>query len=586
MKALVGRALLTLSAVAIGAAVVLLGWSVALALWAAHVGGESVGHQIWAAERRHYPGIHHGTWWALTPTQLTTRVGVAVGLLLIALVAALAWRAKRNSWMWLSVPAIATVTYVYFAGHGIVEYYEQVQQYPVTERIPAAVTAWWLLGVGAGAACVGAFAVRHLSRRMLLATALGMVIAVGGALVATRHALHAGDDSLRLDVTTATAAPVPPPPQRLGLRAFTIRISSSTDLKSSAGHSRPWSVEAAGAGFVTFGDGLIAAYGPDGTERWHYRRTNFSVSQIGVFDDGKTVIADYYYFLVGLDAVTGTQLWTSTDPKLVKAFNGGGFRKPDRTLLFEDADAKTWTGFDTRTGTEAWTIKEPVFDCPNGGCRGSRRPPGIAFACNTSSGVDVLFALIDMRTGQRTWENPVLQNVSRDSLNPQLVDAAAVPIGHAGRYAVETLLGGTKFAPTAFVDPAKKESRIVDWAAEFVLPTLDQSDEFLTNESTAGHPRVGIRDAQGNLRCMLPDEPGIRSMDDSQRFAVILGDEIVYDTSEPYDARGNLVTVRRTDCSAVGAMPAQDKTRDLVAAPGVTLLVRTNQSGTYVDGYR
>lgn len=62
-------------------------------------------------------------------------------------------------------------------------------------------------------------------------------------------------------------------------------------------------------------------------------------------------------------------------------------------------------------------------------------------------------------------------------------------------------------------------------------------------------------------------------------MAVILDRQVVFGT---YDS---LVTFDPDTCAETGSTPIASRPAALMAAPGVTLVVRTDDTGTWVDGY-
>jgi hypothetical protein len=62
-------------------------------------------------------------------------------------------------------------------------------------------------------------------------------------------------------------------------------------------------------------------------------------------------------------------------------------------------------------------------------------------------------------------------------------------------------------------------------------------------------------------------------------MAVILDRPVVFGT---YDA---LASFDRNTCAETGSIPTSSRAAALMAAPGVNLVVRTDDSGTWVDGY-
>ncbi|MEV0671157.1 hypothetical protein [Mycobacterium sp. NPDC050441] len=62
-------------------------------------------------------------------------------------------------------------------------------------------------------------------------------------------------------------------------------------------------------------------------------------------------------------------------------------------------------------------------------------------------------------------------------------------------------------------------------------------------------------------------------------MAVILGKQVVFGT------RDALASFDRNTCAPVAIIPTTVRAAALMAVPGATLTVRTDDTGTWVDGY-
>lgn len=107
-------------------------------------------------------------------------------------------------------------------------------------------------------------------RWVALATALIAAVVAGGVVIAERRAAHA------VDATTASADEVRPQPPVLGVKQFEVAVSDrpESDLV----------VVAAGPGFAALVDNTVTRYGADGTEQWHYRRTDTAITDVHGYD--------------------------------------------------------------------------------------------------------------------------------------------------------------------------------------------------------------------------------------------------------------------------------------------------------------
>lgn len=231
----------------------------------------------------------------------------------------------------------------------------------------------WMVRVAVGLVVTGCVAVAACqpparSDAGRLAAALAGVVAV--VLVAGVASVAWRDARSTLDATTAAAVEMPAAPAKLGQERFRLSLP----------YYRP-QIEVAGAGFVVWtpywskGDAApdLMAFGASGSPRWHYSRTGpgEQIARLGVYDAGRVLVVGVVTGdssdgggregqgteIVGLDAVTGEQLWTSTDREMWNALdiNEGGSH-----LSFAVRGEDFWTGFDARTGQQTWRIPNPA----------------------------------------------------------------------------------------------------------------------------------------------------------------------------------------------------------------------------------
>jgi hypothetical protein len=294
---------------------------------------------------------------------------------------------------------------------------------PIGPALPVAVGAWVLAAGGAIAAVFAGPAIPRLSRRGVPLLAVGAVLAVLVSVAVTVKALNAGDDSRFIDATTAAAVDIPASPTTLGQHRFTLTLPDAFDTASR--RSR-YEISPAGAGFVIFHDGRVAAYGNDGKERWHYRRTgpgDASVTAMRVYDGGRTVVISYsgryteQPGFVGLDALTGEQLWSRQDPQLKAAFYAdSGLYDPDPFLVHRDEH--TWTRFDARTGRPMWSVPSPAGDCDPFDQVDTASRLVSAVWCRHGDTVDDTILVVDPQTGEKLWQHAFLPGL------PALEDTA------------------------------------------------------------------------------------------------------------------------------------------------------------------
>ncbi|WP_155928115.1 PQQ-binding-like beta-propeller repeat protein [Mycolicibacterium sp. CBMA 234] len=409
----------------------------------------------------------------------------------------------------------------------------------------------------------------RLSRGGRWLVGIGVVIVVVVAGVTTIRAQRGGDDSRFVDATAATPTDVPPSPDRLGQRAFTMRIDDVADRRN-------WRVERGGAGFITYSGERVTAYGPDGAERWHYRRAGpgrLVVEDMAVFDQGSTVVlrVGAPSTLVGLDAMTGQQLWSSTDPGLVDAFDPGDYtRRPSPYLLAANKDFSEWARYDTRTGKLMWKVPAPSTEC-GGWYGGHPSLPGSVYRCVSGGQAEIRFVDVDPASSQIRWKTTLLSGLLYSGHDH---DAIRPNVRRAGRngYVMGVQAESGDYVGT-FVNVATRHVLDIRGLV-FAYETRDDSADFLA--TAPGRPYdFTLRGPDGQVRCAFPDFP-LTELFTAQ--AVILGAEVVY-------AKQQLKVFSRNDCASTGSV-ATAGAQAIIAAPGVVLVVRTDDSGTYVDGYR
>ena len=559
-----------LSAVCLGAAVVLLVWAGGLAVWSRQA-PQPVRTVVTAVSYRASQA------WGDKSIELITMWVLAIVVVMLGTLAIMWWQRAAGGWI-IGVVAPLTVLFcMFFVGVGLSEVYRSVQRYPVTPKWPMAVMGWWMVAAGVVGVILAVPAVASYSRNSRWFVGIGVLMAVVVAGCATVSAARAGDDSKFVDATTASAAEIPPSPDRLGQRAFTLRISS--DSKTGRENLR-WRVEKAGAGFVTLGDGRVTAYGSDGVERWHYQRNGpggFGAADIAVFDGGETVVVNHYgSVLVGLDAMTGRELWRSSDTDLVGAFSDSQ-RWTSRTtyLLSTDKKRTKWTRYDTRTGKPMWTVPAPSTEC-DGWDGGRSVIPVSAYRCIADNIATVRIVDVDPQTGQIRWKSTLSDDVTFDGVRPpaKQVDVGSEKAGRDG--ALVDVRDRREYRSTVTTYVNTINHQIQDLGGKVYLYwTHDDSEEFLASGPWPSQD-FRLRGPDGQARCSFPEKPRANLL---AAQAVILGQQVVFADKE-------LKVFNRNDCAPVATLPTPEYTRQIVAAPGVVLVVRTDATGTYVDGYR
>ncbi|MGV0780927.1 hypothetical protein [Mycolicibacterium sp. XJ775] len=521
---------------------------------------------------------------AQTPRTIAVALCWLVGLLLAS--AAIAWfvgRAHPGSWV---LPAIAGVMVllfmVFFAGR-LGQFVGWMMFYPRTAQLPITLSAWRMALAGVVALIVGSFALPRLSDRSWRVPAIaGILVGLMVSASATNLAIRVGDDHRYVD---ASASAVPsadlPFPATLGTQRFTLKVSDWTNWDRIEHNG--WYVEPIAGGFVTYGNGRVTAYGPDSTERWHYSRRGPGesvVTSLRVFDAGQTVvlgIGSYPSVLLGIDAPTGRRLWWSSDRTLVDTYRHvSDHRRPpgQAYLVDEDPDALTWTRFDARTGTPLWTAPIPVTGCQFRSDSDARLLE-VVDRCPGGQGMDVQFAVADPKDGTTAWQATVLRGLPypQQDFKAHRVMLYTMEAGDGATIITIAPKGGPD--RSVFVNARVQTFSHLDDPAYPIL-TTDGSDQFLTHDND----RATLRNPNGREQCSFNARPanatGRMSPDG---MAVIVDREVVFGTDDA------LVSFDRNTCAQTGSIPISSRPAALMAAPGVTLVVRTDDTGTWVDGY-
>lgn len=521
---------------------------------------------------------------AQTPRSIAIALCWLVGLLLATTVIAwLVGRAHPGSWVLPATVGLMALLFMVFYVDKLGQFVGWTMFYPRTAQLPITLSAWRLGLIGVVALIVGSFAIPRVSQRgWRVATVVGVLVGLMVSASVTTLATRAGDDRRFVDASVSAPPSADLPLQAtLGTKRFSLKVSDWTD-RDRIEHNG-WYVEPISGGFVTYGNGRVTAYTPDSAERWHYSRSGPGeslVTSLRVFDSGKTVvvgIGSYPSVLVGLDATTGRQLWWSSNRALVDTYRDVIDRRlpPSQAYLVnEDPDALTWTRYDTRTGTPLWTAPVPGSRCRSWGgghalfLQSAQRCPG-------SNGMDIQFAVAHPDNGSTAWEATVLTGL------PYVADdfkshRVAMTLSHAGDGAAIVTVGPDDGERrVVFVNAARRSySDLANWA--YPILTTDDSDEFLTDDNF----RATLRNPDGSERCSFTDSPAnATGRMTSDGMALVLDRQVVFGT------RDGLVSFDRSTCAPIGGIPTSSRAAALMAAPGVNLVVRTDATGTWVDGY-
>jgi hypothetical protein len=512
-------------------------------------------------------------------TQLATRLGWVVLLVAAAiLIALLGYRRLSDNVAVDRGLRVATA----FAGLAVVIDYRTSQFARVRDEIDVYFRTWeqmWtvsaaVLLLAIGAWTVALFASRRL-RRPSWFDAAGLAIGLVAALLLSttqfNGALRKGDDSQYVDATTASDIDVAPKPETLGRQGFGRILPYERAVK----------IVPAGAGFVVkkslFDESStpdVVAYDASGHERWHYQRTgprppdspsSMSVSGLGVYADGRVVVLSLlgeHGLYVGLDAVTGAQLWTSTDPTLSAALDVSDFDYTSPHFVARD-DGR-WTAFDPHTGRRTWSIDDPVH------CSGATVPDGMlptfhgqhvypvdtptrvgaVIDCSTRDRVDLRLVTVDPSSGAVTNDKTLsaLDGVPREDI--QSWTAVAVP----GTGAVILKLFSARRPLDAYIDSTGLRT---DFPGPNPLEPIGDGMFTMRDGNT-----LRIYSGEALVQCDIP-----LGSSGAVDYA-FLRDQVVVLDEQPHQLR----VFNRAGCLQVGTVAVPPGFEGVTPARGVTLL--------------
>lgn len=545
-----------------------------------------------------------------SPAFLAVSAAVIAALLLVALLLTRRARASGLPHRWVTVGVLAVGALVFLAGFstGALGYYREVMSDgPITKALPAAMGAWVLTGAGAIATVFAGFGLPWWTRRVTPMFAGGVVVAVVASSAVTVAAGFAGDDGRFIDATTAAQVDVPPYPTALGQHRFTVKLPDALPT-----YNQPdYEIWPAGPGFIVSYAGAVTAYGADGTERWHYRRTGPAESAMSarVYDEGATVVvADLdaapspsrvpKYVLVGLDATTGQRLWTRHDARLTSAFLGkSGLYDADPFLI--DRTDETWTRFDARTGEPMWSVTNPRGDCSEQSAADTGNQLATLLWCERESKghrvVDHRILAVDPQNGEKRWEHTYLSDVVLDDDSWRGFSIYPFPTGSAGLY-LRIDSNDPRRTSDYYVDPGKQ--LIVPLPPDVALATTPPpADDFLVRHHYNGDrwDVLSVYGNDGKPKCTTTTPvnaagsllPNRRQSDVGY---VALRDGFVFYDFGPdssSDEHSFLRMFSNTTCQPMAEVPF-DAILGLVSAPGVLLALRQDvpdMNTVVIDGY-
>lgn len=586
-----------------GAAIVLLLSAIALAVWSRLDAKFGV-----VGDAAPPSGVDEHPW--NSATFLSVAAAVVAVLLLIPLQRTMRSRAAALPPRWASVGVVAVCALVFLAAFstGLLGYFADVmREGPIAAALPAAIGAWVLAMAGAVATVFAGFGLPWWTRRVKSALVVGVVVAVVVAGAVATAAGFVGNDARFIDATTAERVDVPAYPMTLGQHRFSVKLPGAQP----AIDRENYEIWPAGPGFIVTYAGAVTAYGADGQERWHYRRTGPGKTAMSarVYDQGATVvIADLgagparsqptEFLLVGLDATTGDRLWTRRDARLTSAFlSKSGLYDPSPFLIHRTDE--TWTRFDARTGEPMWSVANPSGDCKEQRTADTGNRLASLLWCEREKDghhvVDQKIVAADPQNGEKFWEHTYLPDVSLDDDSWRDYSVYPYPTGSAGLY-LRVDANDPHRANDFYVDPGRK--LVVPLPPPLAAqPTPAPAEDFLVSHRDFKRTWdvLSMYGSDGNPKCTTttPLEAAGSLLPDRRQsevgYVVLRDGFVVYDfgPDSRSDEHSFLRMFSNTTCQPMSEVPFS-AILGLVSAPGVLLALRQDvpdMETVVIDGY-
>ncbi|MGV9663756.1 hypothetical protein [Nocardia niigatensis] len=554
---------------------------------------------------------------ATVPTLLaTTAVCLGAGMLIAAGIAAVRitrnWTDYRGFGLWCGLAVVAAVVAwpaLVFGDH-VIEVWGRLRlEYPLSVQLPAALGAGTLIFVGAVLLVPILMAPnrsRPLPRRIVaVAPAAGVLLSA----VTVSVAVHAGDDGLHVDHTTAARAAIPAQPTGLGAEKyrFAIPARETNSAWADIGDLVP-----VGTGFVlSSAEGITAYDGATGMQRWHYLRTHTKHSgNYGVLYvdgslrslDGGTVVLARWAALgwIAFDAVTGEILWQKSDftrdtaPWTRRPYDpaqrpevgvAGPWPAPVPLIISEDDSMQ---GYDPHTGARRWSTDVTVPGC------GHRRVESVltdtdiyrVSGCSSDTETWVDITVLDARTGVIRATREFARHASTGRYDPYVhlealtntvlidwsssdrIDGGTIMVRNPDQLATATPFDAQARQPIA-ADPAGPDVLISDfWTRDPRAP-----GHFVVLDTDTGAERYTLPGMDGWGR-----DPG---------HDLFLRDQIV-ETS--YTTASAVQAWSRTDGHLLGSQPIASPGQDCAntpirAVPAAIVVVCVSKTTAELIGY-
>lgn len=407
-----------------------------------------------------------------------------------------------------------------------------------------------------------------------------------------------------VDATTAARVDVPAQPETLGRERFRLTVP----------YFRP-RIDAAGAGFIVWTpywaeDGatpVLTAYDNAGTPRWHYGRgPDQRMTRVRVYDDDSVVVVGFAGDdkrgrapeVVGLDAVTGEQLWRSHDLAMWNALDideGASFTS------FVERGEESWTGFNARTGEQRWKIPNPAA-CGQGPLdtvvSSLDKPYTVRIAdigtrlvtvndCSTPDMTKLRVLAHDAVTGEQlgVWPVPGADGLPRDTWNHLSVDRS---VGDSVSVSLDKKCAEQASNGRCITDGEKRHMLLnyltgqpVDLPPGGIYPASDGRGDYVfapARESSAhiqeDRPR-DLMNADGSLRCRFASQSWAGAV------PTWLTKQFVIQRIAANTGRMEVVALNRDTCQVANTIPwpfesgNKAKMDYVTESKGATLLVRT-----------
>lgn len=475
----------------------------------------------------------------------------------------------------------------------------------------------WLVRAAVGSAIAGCLLI-CLSGISLQGRRAGLTAAVaaGTALILIGLvAVVVPGEHDAVDATTATPVDIPAEPETLGQEQFRLTMP----------YFRP-NIRAAGAGFIVWTQywskdndtpPVLAAFDNAGEPRWHYGRgPDQRIARVRVYDDDSVVVVGFAGDdkrgrapeMVGLDAVTGEQLWTSHDLAMWNALDvdeGASFTS------FVERGEDSWTGFNARTGERQWQISNPAAcgDVPLDTVSSLDKPVTVRIAdvgdrlvtvndCSTPDTIKLRVLAHDALTGEQlgAWPIPGADGVPRDtwkylsvgrsvgdrvsvSLEKQCAELApqgpCITSGESRHMLLHYLTGQPVDTPTGWIYPA------TDGRGDYVFAPPRESTAQIQEDAT-----TDLMNADGSLRCQFASQGG------SGTVPTWLTKQFIIQRATPGTGKLEVVVLNRDTCQVEHTLPwpfeagKKAKMGYITESKGTTLFVQTYDDSTVdIVGY-